>query len=215
MGNYHGKKDKAEAVIKVSEGMTTAYVAREYKVTECTIRNWLHSANTLIPWYEATYKKRPSVQGKRKHDPFTIEEKALVIMRFKLGETKPQLVASTGINLTTLTRWINNEKDILDVYFSSLAVSSHNGMVENPTPASYQEIVRSLHSQENSMQLEDCAMSGRGKKTLEERNLRKENEYLKTKVAYLEALLKVNGLNPEDIKKKLDIGQLTLSEQKE
>ena len=208
----YDKNFKYKVVKAVLEGKSHSAVGRDFHIPQTTVSSWMKIKDELIKWYEEQHsaeRQKNSFNTRRK---YSLEEKALVLLRIKYGEESKALAQSMGIPRETIHNWVIRKDEILDVYFRKIENRPHAPEIETEAPANITSISKRLHSYENGLpDTEETAMARKGTSTLEERQLRKENEYLKTKIAYLEALMELNGLSPDSLKKKVDSKPYTSS----
>jgi len=107
----------------------------------------------------------------------TVKDKLDVIHQIETGMDVSSLARTLRISDQTIRNWVSLKNDFLALY----------SLQEELNP-----------SEENS----DMGII---KDQIEKQNLKKENEFLKAKVAYLEELMKLSNIPAESFKKKLDM----------
>ena len=127
--------------------------------------------------------------------PYDLEEKVAVLRMIQAGDLSvPQIAELKNINLYTIRGWIKDKKHILAIYSSQRHISMVNSPREEET---------AVHASDDKDTKQHI------------RNLKDENEFLKAKVAYLEALMEINGTPAVGFKKKRDTMPLIKSSEPE
>ena len=180
-------KIKKEILDKKHQGMSLLKLSQMYNISRNTISNWLKSQDHYLGKAENTRKQ------------YDLEEKVEIIRMVEEGDLSVSQIADLkNINLYTVRNWIKDKSRILAVYFSQ----------EHRSPNDYLPICPGEEAESVS--------TADDKDTKQHiRNLKDENEFLKSKVAYLEALMEINGTPASSFKKKLNIKPLTKSSEEE
>ena len=172
-----------EVLNQVRQGKTLTEVSQMYGISRQAIGQWLKSSNN-------NPNGTPSV---RKHHD--IEE---IIEVIRLAETEnlsaSQIADLKKLKRSTVRDWIKDKSRLLAVYSSQGQRLRNAGMAQCPGE-------------------EISAMSKPVDKDTRQhiRDLKDENEFLKAKVAYLEALMELNGTPVSSFKKKRNIRPSTKS----
>ena len=202
----YDKNFKYKVVKAVLEGKSHSAVGRDFHIPQTTVSSWMQIKDELIRWHEEQHSAKKVKKSIHTKNKYSLEEKALVLLRIKYGEEPKKLAQDLGIPSGTIHNWVIRKDELLDVYFRKIENRPLVAESKPEAPANITSIAKRLHSYENGLpDTEETVMARKkGTSTLEERQLRKENEYLKTKVAYLETLMELNGLTPDGLKKKVD-----------
>ena len=102
--------------------------------------------------------------------------------------THRQIAELKHINLYTIRNWIKDKNRILAVYSSQGHYSKNTGL--SSSPGEETDTVSAADDKDTKQHIRD---------------LKDENEFLKAKVAYLEALMELNGTPASGFKKKSSI----------
>ena len=156
---------KKEVINHVHQGMTVLEVSQMYNLSRNTVENWLKYPDKYLNETRTGLK------------PFDIEEKVNVLRLIEEGDlTHRQIADLKQINLHTIRNWIKDKNRILAVYSSQ----GHLPMITGSSNSSGEET--------------ETVSAADDKDTKQHiRDLKNENEFLKAKVAYLEALMEING----------------------
>ncbi len=176
-------KTRQEVLAQINQGATIKEASQMYNITQQTISNWLKSSSDCLTEAGTAHKH---------HD---LEEKVEVLQLVASGDLSVSQIAELkNINRHTINGWIKDKSRILAVY-------------------SFQErrllqAAKTIDSGE-----ETTVMSRPDDKDSKQhiRDLKKENEFLKAKVAYLETLMELNGTPASGFKKKLNTRPSTQS----
>lgn len=167
-------KTKNEVINHVHQGMPILEVSQMYNISRQTIGNWLKYPDKYLNEIRTGLK------------PFDLEEKIQVLRLIEEGDlTHRQIADLKQISIYTIRNWIKDKNRILAVYSSQ----GHHPVRSDP--------LNSPGEETNPMGAAD------DKDTKQHiRDLKEENEFLKSKVAYLEALMELNGTPASGFKKK-------------
>ena len=153
--------------------MTILEASRMYNLSRQTICNWLKHPDKHL------------CETRIGREPFDIEEKVEVLRLIETGDlTHRQIAELKHINLYTIRNWIKDKNRILAVYSSQ----GHLPMITGSSNSSGEET-----------ETVSAADDKNAKQHI--RDLKNENEFLKAKVAYLEALMEINGTPVAGFKK--------------
>ena len=171
-------KIRTEVINHVHQGMAVLEVSQMYNISRHTVDNWLKHPDKYLN------------EARTARKPFDIKEKAEVLRLIEEGDlTHRQIADLKQINLYTIRNWIKDKSRILALYSSQghypITTSLLNSPGEETGPVS-------------------VADDKDAKQHI--RDLKDENEFLKAKVAYLEALMELNGTPASGFKKKSSIG---------
>lgn len=165
---------KKEVVDKIHQGMNIAKVAAMYGVSRQSIINWTRSPEKYLS------------ETRQAHTPFDLEEKVRILRMMELsGLTARQVAELKNLSLHTILGWVKDKDRLFAVYSSQGQVPVNTGITISPG-----EEVPSVSTPDDK----DTKQHIRG--------LKEENEYLKARVAYLEALMELNGTPVSELKKK-------------
>ena len=179
----YSKKIRTEVINHVHQGMTVLEVSQMYNLSKHTVDNWLKHPDKYLNETRTARK------------PFDIEEKADVLRLIEEGDlTHRQIADLKQINLNTIRNWIKDKNRILAVYSSQ----GHLPMITGSSNSSGEET-------------ETVSVADDKDTKQHIRDLKNENEFLKAKVAYLEALMEINGTPLAGFKKKSNTGPSTKS----
>ena len=168
---------RTEVTNHVHQGMTVLNVSQMYNISRHTVENWLKHPDKYLN------------ENRTAHKPFDIEEKAEVLRLIEEGDlTHRQIADLKQINLHTIRNWIKDKSRILAVYSSQGHLPVHADLVSSPGEET--EPVSAADDKDTKQHIRD---------------LKDENEFLKAKVAYLEALMELNGTPASGFKKKSSI----------
>ena len=166
-------KIRTEVINLVHQGMTVLEVSQMYNLSKHTVDNWLK--------YPDKYLNETRIGLK----PFDIEEKVDVLRLIEEGDlTHRQIADLKQINLNTIRNWIKDKNRILAVYSSQGHYSKNIGL--SSSPGEETDTVSAADDKDTKQHIRD---------------LKDENEFLKAKVAYLEALMELNGTPASGFKK--------------
>ena len=180
-------KTKNEIISQIRQGMSINAASRTYHIARETIRLWLKAPTGSLSLIRTG------------RSPYDIEVKVQALRLLEDGSLSIRQVADyMRIQPTTIYGWVKDKHSILAVY------SSQEQRCVNASQ------VKSSGEETKSMGAAD------DKDTKQHiKDLKDENEFLKAKVAYLEALMELNGTPVSGFKKKLDTGPSTESSNKE
>ena len=170
-------KIKKEVINHVHQGMTVLEVSQMYNLSRNTIDNWLKYPDKYLNETRTGLK------------PFDIEEKVDVLRLVAEGDlTHRQIADLKQISLYTIRNWVRDKSHILAVYSSQGHHLKTTGLSNSPGEET--ESVSAADDRDIKQHIRD---------------LKDENEFLKAKVAYLEALMELNGTPASGFKKKSSI----------
>lgn len=176
-------KTKNDVIDHVHQGMTIHDVSQMYNISRQTIRKWLKHPDKFLN------KNRTGLK------PFDLEEKIEVLRLIEeAGLTQRQIADLKQINIHTIQNWVKDKNRILAVYSSQGPRPVHNDLLNSPGEET--EPVDAADDKDTKQHIRD---------------LKDENEFLKAKVAYLEALMELNGTPASSFKKKSSIRPLITS----
>ena len=168
---------KKEVVEKIHQGMKIGKVAAMYGVSRQAINNWLRSPEKYLS------------ETRKAHTPFDLEEKVKILRFIEAGElTARQVAEQKNLSLHTILGWMKDKDRIFAVYSSQGQMPVNAGITIHPG-----EEVLSVSTPDDKDTKQHI------------RSLKEENEYLKARVAYLEALMELNGTPASGFKKKSSI----------
>lgn len=172
-----------EVLNQVRQGKTYTEVAQIYGVSRQAIRGWLRSS-------EKDADEKQSIC--KQHD---IEEIIKVLHLAEEGELSASQIADLkNLSHSTVRNWIQDKKRILAVYSSQIQRLRGTDMAQCP-----------------GEEIADMSKPTDKDTRQHIRDLKEENEFLKAKVAYLEALMELNGTPVSSFKKKHNIKPSTRS----
>ena len=164
---------KKEVVEKIQQGMKIGKVAAMYGVSRQAINNWLRSPEKYLS------------ETRQARTPFDLEEKVRILhMMESSGLTARQVAELKNLSLHTILGWVKDKDRIFAVYSSQGQVPVNTGITISPG-----EEVPSVSTPDDKDTKQHI------------RSLKEENEYLKARVAYLEALMELNGTPVSELKK--------------
>ena len=167
-------KTKKEVINYVHQGLTILEISQMYGLSRQMIANWLKHPDKYLN------------DTRTKRQPFDIEEKVEVLRLIEVGElTLRQIAELKQINRYTIRNWIKDKNRILAVYSSQGYHPITTGLSNSPGEET--EPVSAANDKDTKQHIRD---------------LKDENEFLKAKVAYLEALMELNGIPASGFKKK-------------
>lgn len=170
-------KTKNEVISQIRQGMSINAASRTYHIARETIRLWLKAPT------ESLSLKRTG------RSPYDIEVKVQALRLLEEGSLSISQVADyMKIHPTTIYGWIKDKPNILAVYSSQ---GQHRVNVSQ---------TKSPREEAESMGAADDKDAKQYAKALED-----ENEFLKARIAYLEALMELNGTPVSGFKKKPNI----------
>ena len=180
-------KIKKEVLDKVHQGMSVRAVAKMYMMDNHTIHNWLKSPDHYLGEVRAAHKQ------------YDLEEKIEILRLVEKGNLSvPQIADLKNINQHTIRNWIRDKRRILAVYSSQEQRSMNDDL--SISSGEEAESVGTADNKDTKQHIRD---------------LKDENEFLKAKVAYLEALMELNGTPASGFKKKSSTGPSIESSKKE
>ena len=186
---HHTKEEREEILKALESGESMSSVIVRYDVSYDSIRRWrIESGSGIEPTSRRSY---------------TVKEKAEILIRMEEeGRTAQEAAELEGVSIETIRTWQRAKARILAAYKAL-----------GPEKAS---IARQSIVMKNAYTIAQPALTednpGMDKK--EEKALRKENEYLKAKTAYLDSLLKNLGYEPSQLKKKENMKRSQTQEKK-
>ena len=170
-------KIRTEVINHVHQGITVLEVSQMYNLSKHTVDNWLKHPDKYLNETRIGLK------------PFDIEEKVDVLRLIEEGDlTHRQIADLKQINLNTIRNWIKDKNRILAIYSSQGHYSKNTGL--SSSPGEETDTVSAADDKDTKQHIRD---------------LKDENEFLKAKVAYLEALMELNGTPASGFKKKSSI----------
>ena len=184
----HSYYKKIQVLNQIRTGTRVSEAARMYNVPYKTVWGWVNALND------------PEVNKKRiKHNCYSIDEKVATLQLIESGKfTVLQIAALRNINQETIQRWIRDKDHIYALYSSK-----EQSPLNNTNPSCSGEEISAMSTSDDKDTRRHI------------RDLKEENEFLKAKVAYLEALMELNGVPVSGIKKKHDTMPLTKSSEEE
>ena len=176
-------RTKKEVVNQVRQGMTVREAVMTYGISRNAIRNWLN------------YPEKYLSDTRAPHVAYDIEEKVRILQQVISGQLTAQQAAElNNINPPTVREWMRDRDRIFAIYSSQRQLPVNTGITQCPReelPA-----VSTTDDKDTKQHLRD---------------LKAENEFLKAKVAYLEALMEYSGTPVSGFKKKYSIRPSTKS----
>ena len=178
---------KLSVLQQVSQGMSIAEASQFYKITQQTIRKWAKAPDNCFH-----IKLAP-------HTKYSIEQKIEILRLYEESDLSIKKFSDLyAINYTTVRDWIRDKERLLAVYSSRRQSPVKPGIVKNSgKEAGSVPITNDNDTQQHIRDLKD------------------ENEYLKARVAYLEALMEINGTPVSGFKKKRNTRPSTRSSEGE
>lgn len=170
-------KIKKEVLEKLQQGSSIMTLSRMYNISRHMIRYWRDSPDHYLD------ESRTACRF------YDLDQKVEVLHMVEEGDLSiSQIAELKGINPGTIRNWIRDKSHILAVYSSQEQHLMNDDL--------------SIRSGEEAK-----SMSTADDKDIKQHNrdLRNENEFLKAKVAYLEALMELNGTPVSSFKKKANI----------
>ncbi len=165
---------KKEVVDLVHKGTKIAEIMATYGISRQAIGNWLRSPEKCLR------------ETRGAHSPYDLEEKVQILRLIGAGNLSVRQVAEQkNLNLHTIHGWVKDKDRIFAVYSSQGQLPVNTGITISPG-----EEVPDVSTPDDK----DTKQHIRG--------LKEENEYLKARVAYLEALMELNGTPVSGLKKK-------------
>ena len=156
--------------------MTIREASQLHQIPHQTIRKWVKSPDNC---FNITLEPRSKHSIEKKVEMLKLyEESHLSINKFaSIYDLKP----------TTLRNWIDNKDRLLAIYSSQRRSPVQTGIMKDSGKKA--ESMNPADEQDANQHIRD---------------LKYENQYLKVKVAYLEALMELQGVHVPDLKKKLN-----------
>ena len=177
---------KSVVINQIRQGMAIKEAVRTYGISRWTIKHWLKSPPDSLC---------KSLSGKTRYD---IELKVEVLRFLEESNLSIRQVAILkNINRTTIHAWIKDKPRILAVYSSQGQHCTNAGQAK--CPGEEAESMGTADDKDENQHI---------------RALKDENQYLKARVAYLEALMELKGTPASGIKKKPDTKPSTESSEK-
>ena len=165
---------KKEIVDQIHQGMKIAKAAAAYGVSRQAINNWLRLPEKYLS------------EARTVRSPYDLEEKVSILRMIGSGDmTARQIAEQKKLNLHTIHGWIKDKDRIFAVYSSQGQRPVNTGFTISPG-----EEVPAVSTPDDKDTKQHI------------RSLKEENEYLKARVAYLEALMELNGTPVSELKKK-------------
>lgn len=185
---HHTKEEKKEILDALREGRSMQDVTKAYDVSYASIRRWRLTEGGLdIP-----------------RQSYTLKEKAEILIAMEeAGLSDTEAAATADVNISTIRTWKKAKPRILAAYHAQGSEKSARTMQA--------KVMQSAYGVEHEQAECENTFMDRN----EERALKKENEYLKAKNAYLESLLESLGYEPGKLKKKGNTRQFQEQEKKE
>lgn len=167
-------KTKNEIISQIRQGMSINAASRTYHIARETIRLWLKAPTGSL---SLTRTGR---------SPYDIEVKVQALRLLEDGSLSIRQVADyMRIQPTTIYGWVKDKHSILAVYSSQEQRSMNDDL--SISSGEEAESVGTADNKDTKQHIRD---------------LKDENEFLKAKVAYLEALMELNGTPASGFKKK-------------
>lgn len=185
---HHTKEEKKDILDALREGRSIREVTKAYDVSYASIHRWRLTEGELdIP-----------------RQSYTLKEKAEILIEMEEeGLSDAEAAATADVNISTIRTWKKARPRILAAY--------HAQGSEKSAMTMQAKVMQSAYAVEHKKsECENTAMDRN-----EERALKRENEYLKAKNAYLESLLESLGYEPEKLKKKGNTRQSQEQEKRE
>ena len=185
---HHTKEEKKEILDALREGRSMQDVTKAYDVSYASIHRWqLTEGESDIP-----------------RQSYTLKEKAEILIAMEeAGLSDTEAAATADVNISTIRTWKRAKPRILAAYYAQGSEKSAKTMQA--------KVMQSAYGVEHEQSECENTFMDRN----EERALKKENEYLKAKNAYLESLLESLGYEPGKLKKKVNTRQFQEQEKKE
>ena len=178
---------KKEIVEQIHQGMKISKVAAMYGVSCHTIGNWLKSPEKYLS------------ETRRTNTPFDLGEKVRILRLMESsGLTARQVAELNNLSLNTIYAWRKDQDRIFAVYSSQGQMPLNAGIMIRP-----REEVPAVITPDDKDTKQHI------------RDLKEENRYLKARVAYIEALMELNGTPVSDLKKKRNTRPSTKSSETE
>ncbi len=182
---YYSVETKKQVVKLVQQGMTIRAASRIYGIDRKALGKW-------VKYPEKYLVEKPA--GCR---PYSIVEKLEVLQLAEENQLSARQIAGLKkINYHTVSDWIRDKEHILALYSSQGHSSLNTVVTTKNSPGKEASAVCAANDKDTKQHIRD---------------LKKENEFLKAKVAYLEALMELNGTPVSGFKKKLNIKPSTES----
>ena len=179
-------KIRQEVVDLVQQGKKIKAVSLAYNISTETISCWVRSQDHYLG--ESRYGKQP----------FDLEDKVAVLSLVEAGDLSVRQIADLkNISVKTIRSWIKDKGRILAVYSSQ----GHNPPIDVSSKSPGEELspLRTADDKDTKQRIRD---------------LKNENEFLKARVAYLEALMEIKGIPASEFKKKPSTRPSTASSDK-
>lgn len=176
---------RRQVLDQIHQGMNPSEAARLFGITDETARIWMKNPEKYLS----------EDQGKL----YDLEEKVRVIRWLETGEvTARQITEQKGISARTISKWIADKRRILALYSSQEQTSVK---LDKTKSSGEEEPIVSKSDKKDEKQYN--------------RSLKEENEFLKAKVAYLEAVMELKGIPLSELKKKRSTRPSTKSSETE
>ena len=179
----HDSTIKEAAIKMIQQGMGAKSISRELGIPRQTIQNWVKDLGSHLP---TAYPRRKK---------YSLDKKVEIINLWNKGVPIREISEQQDINKGTIEGWIQDRNRLLAVYSVQ---ETHPGMEFSPGRMMCRE--KRLPDMSSK---EECDLKRYN------RDLKSENEYLRAKVAYLEALMELSGFPASGLKKNSDIKPLT------
>ena len=179
----HDSTIKDAAIKMIQQGMGAKSISRELDIPRQTIQNWVKDLRSCLP---TAYPQRKK---------YSLEKKVEIISLWNKGVPIREISEHQDINKGTIESWIQDRNRLLAVYSVQ---ETHPGAEFSPGRMTCRE--KRLPDMSSK---EECDLKRYN------RDLKSENEYLRARVAYLEALMELSGVPASGFKKNSDIKPLT------
>ena len=177
---------KLSVLQQISQGMSVCDASELYSIPHQTIRLWIKSPDNCFDITTAP------------HTIYSIEKKVQILELFENSHLSISKFASlNNLKSSTVRDWVRNKKRILAIYSSQGKSPVKTKMIKSP-----------------GKEVEAVSTAGDEDTKKHFRDLKNENEYLKAKVAFLEALMEINGTPVPAFKKNFCIKPSTESSEK-
>lgn len=171
---HHTQEEWQKVLHELESGMTVNEAVQKYEVSRYTIRRW-----------------RLEAGGPHPRQSFTLKEKVEILITMdEEGLSDAEAAATADVNISTIRTWKKAKPNILAAYRAQGSEKVARTMQARVMQSSY-------GVEHKQTEYENIVMDKK-----EERALKRENEYLKAKNAYLESLLESLGYEAKKVKKK-------------
>lgn len=179
-------KIRKEVVELVQRGKEIKEVSLAYNISPKTINSWVRLQDHYLG------------ESRQWKQPFDLEEKVAVLNLVEARNLSVRQIADLkNISVKTIRSWIKDKGHILAVYSSQ----GHNPPIDVSSKSPGEEL---------------SPLCAADDKVIKQRirDLKNENEFLKARVAYLEAFMEIKGIPASEFKKKPSTRPLTASSDK-